>query len=376
MNFYLNVYSKTNFKIDVLVIITFTVFLLVFLLDKRRFIFSKEWELSLYKRILILTLIYLALASTVPFFLDVSSFIRVRIAWTVLTIALPILGLVHFVFSKRIIFLFVSISLVFIKFYSEVWEPNFLDVERIRIQSEKIHSPIKIVHISDLQTDDIRDLHLEVREEANRFQPDLILFTGDVMNHSSLYPIVTSYLKEFKSNNGFYFVTGDVDHILRHTDFYSKSGSVLLDRKSKVLRIGKNKIGLIGLGLPDYRNKTLIWSLKREIPEDIYSIMISHYPDSVLHQPNEKVDLILAGHTHGGQVQVPFFGPILTLSRVPRHIAAGGLNTYENTDIIVSRGLGAEGHVAPRIRFGARPHLILLELLPANSAKETVKNGI
>ncbi len=272
--------------------------------------------------------------------------------------------------------MFASIFLVCIKFYSEVWEPNYLDVERIQIKSDKIVSPIKIVHISDLQTDDIRSLHLEVREESNRFQPDLILFTGDVMNHVSLYPIVTSYLKEFKYNNGFYFVTGDVDHILRYTDFSAKTGSILWDRKSKVIRIGENKIGLIGLGLPDYRNKTLIWSLRREIPEDIYSILISHYPDSVMHQPNEKVDLILAGHTHGGQVQVPFLGPILTLSRVPRLIAAGGLNAYENTDIIVSRGLGAEGHVAPRIRFGARPHLILLELLPANSTKETVKNGI
>ncbi|GBF40155.1 metallophosphoesterase [Leptospira johnsonii] len=376
MNFYLNAYSKSNFIIDVIVIITFTLFLFVFLLDKRKFIFSKEWDLSFYKRILILTLIYLVLACAVPLILDVSSFIRVRIAWTVLTIAFPILGLVHFLFSKRISFLFLSIFLLCIKFYSEVWEPNFLDVEHIQIRSDKILSPIKIVHISDLQTDDIRDLHLEVREEANRFQPDLILFTGDVMNHASLYPIVTSYLKEFKSNNGFFFVTGDVDHILRYTDFSSKTGSVLWDRKSKVIQIGKNKIGLIGLGLPDYRNKTLIWNLRREIPEDIYSILISHYPDSVLHQPNEKVDLILAGHTHGGQVQVPFFGPILTLSRVPRHIAAGGLNSYENTDIIVSRGLGAEGHVAPRIRFGARPHLILLELLPANPTKETVKNGI
>lgn len=376
MNFYLNAYSRSNFIIDVIVIITFTLFLFVFLLDKRKFIFSKEWDFSFYKRILILTVIYLILASTLPLFLDVSSFIRVRIAWTVLTIALPILGSVHFLFSKRILFLFASIFLVCIKFYSEVWEPNYLDVERIRIRSEKILSPIKIVHISDLQTDDIRDLHLEVRDQTNRFQPDLILFTGDVMNHASLYPIVTSYLKEFKSNNGFFFVTGDVDHILRYTDFSSKTGSVLWDRKSKVIGIGKNKIGLIGLGLPDYRNKTLIWNLKREIPDDIYSILISHYPDSVLHQPNEKVDLILAGHTHGGQVQVPFFGPILTLSRVPRHIAAGGLNNYENTDIIVSRGLGAEGHVAPRIRFGARPHLILLELLPADPAKETVKNGI
>ncbi|TGL33945.1 metallophosphoesterase [Leptospira koniambonensis] len=376
MNFYLNAYSKSNFIIDVLVIITFIIFLFTFLGNKRKFTFSKEWDLSFYKRILIITLIYLILASTVPFFLDVSSFIRVRIAWTVLTIALPLFGVLHFVFSKRIIFLFVSIFLVCIKFYSEVWEPNHLDVEHIQIRSEKIISPIKIVHISDLQTDDIRKLHLEVREEANRFQPDLILFTGDVMNHVSLYPIVTSYLKEFKYNNGFFFVTGDVDHILRYTDFSSQTGSVLWDRKSKVIQIGKNKIGLMGLGLPDYRNKTLIWSLKREIPEDIYSILISHYPDSVLHQPNEKVDLVLAGHTHGGQVQVPFFGPILTLSRVPRHIAAGGLNVYENTDIIVSRGLGAEGHVAPRIRFGARPHLILLELLPANSTKETVKYGI
>jgi predicted MPP superfamily phosphohydrolase len=91
---------------------------------------------------------------------------------------------------------------------------------------------------------------------------------------------------------------------------------------------------------------------------------MSHYPDTILHTSDSKLDLILAGHTHGGQVCLPFIGPIITLSNVPRNIAAGGLHLYNGIKIIVSRGLGMEGHVAPRIRILDKPHLLLLELVP------------
>jgi hypothetical protein len=54
----------------------------------------------------------------------------------------------------------------------------------------------------------------------------------------------------------------------------------------------------------------------------------------------------------------------LTLSRVPRRIGAGGLHRVDGLRVIVSRGLGLEGHIAPRLRTFARPHLLLVELVP------------
>ena len=74
-------------------------------------------------------------------------------------------------------------------------------------------------------------------------------------------------------------------------------------------------------------------------------------------------DLYLCGHTHGGQVQVPFFGPLVTMTSAPRHVAAGGVfETSTGMSLALSRGVGMEGDYAPRFRFNCRPHVFLLTL--------------
>ena len=95
-------------------------------------------------------------------------------------------------------------------------------------------------------------------------------------------------------------------------------------------------------------------------------LLFSHYPDMLWHlRPETRVDLLVAGHTHGGQVSIPGFGPPITLSSVPRHVAAGGLHSVDGRRIYVSRGLGYEGGWAPRIRLFAPPELSLLTLSAA-----------
>ncbi|MCP4249167.1 MAG: phosphohydrolase, partial [bacterium] len=92
-------------------------------------------------------------------------------------------------------------------------------------------------------------------------------------------------------------------------------------------------------------------------------ILVAHRPDAVLAlSPNSRIDLVVAGHTHGGQVVVPLLGPPFTLTRVPRHVAAGGFHDLGGRRIYVSRGVGCERSQAPRIRFLAPPEISLLTL--------------
>ena len=77
------------------------------------------------------------------------------------------------------------------------------------------------------------------------------------------------------------------------------------------------------------------------------------------------VDLFLAGHTHGGQVALPFYGAIVTFSRFGKRFEAG-LHRVANTWLYVNRGLGMEGGPAPRVRFCARPEVSVLEVWPAS----------
>ena len=70
----------------------------------------------------------------------------------------------------------------------------------------------------------------------------------------------------------------------------------------------------------------------------------------------------MAGHTHGGQVQLPGVGPLMTMSHVPRAVAAGGLHQVDGNPIYVSTGVGREQQGAPQIRFLAPPSIALLTL--------------
>ena len=93
-------------------------------------------------------------------------------------------------------------------------------------------------------------------------------------------------------------------------------------------------------------------------------LVLVHRPGAGLEAlaPDSPLDLVIAGHTHGGQVVVPGFGPPLTLSTAPRHLAAGGLNRVDGNAVYVSRGVGMERKWAPRVRLFCPPEVTLLTL--------------
>ena len=91
--------------------------------------------------------------------------------------------------------------------------------------------------------------------------------------------------------------------------------------------------------------------------------MLGHVPNYSLGQI--EADLMIAGHTHGGQVRIPLLGPVFTLSQIPRSWASGMTEIVPGRYLIVSRGIGMERMNAPRMRFLCRPELVVLDLVPA-----------
>ncbi len=365
MNFYYNAFSLYNLLIDILILLGCIFSFYYFFKKENLKVFSpdfisKKYILTFIKSSIIVFLV----GSVIAMLLGLSTFLRIHILWTLATVYLPLFLLIHLVKNKKYFLLPIILTIIGFKFYAERIEPNDLEVERITIRSNKIKNKIRITHISDLQTDDIRELHYKVRKASNEFEPHLILFTGDVLNHILIREEVEKYLSGFKKIDSSYFVSGNVDNILDLKDFTKRSGFIFLDDKSKLLKMDDTLIGLIGISLWEYRNENLINQLSNEVNEAEFKILMSHYPDTILYANNSKPDLILAGHTHGGQVCLPIIGQIITLSNVPRNIASGGLHFYNGIKIIVSRGLGMEGHIAPRIRILDKPHLVLLELVP------------
>jgi len=99
-----------------------------------------------------------------------------------------------------------------------------------------------------------------------------------------------------------------------------------------------------------------------------FHIVFGHGPDFSLGRIG--ADLLVAGHTNGGQVQIPGIGPLITFSRVPNRIAAGGLFELEGgRRLVVSRGIGMERKNAPRLRFRCRPELVVVDVVPAMPAR-------
>ena len=97
-------------------------------------------------------------------------------------------------------------------------------------------------------------------------------------------------------------------------------------------------------------------------------IVWGHAPDFAL--SDARAELSIAGHTHGGQVRIPFFGPVVTFSHVPRAWAEGHTVVAPQRHLVVSRGVGMERGYAPRLRLFCPPEVVIIDVIPADAAAD------
>ena len=261
-----------------------------------------------------------------------------------------------------------GLSLVAIAVQAFLIEPQWLEVTGYQITTDKLDQPIKIVVISDLQTDTIGAYEEGVLQATLAEQPDLVLLPGDYVqcHDRDRYLALVTELRallqevELRPRLGIYAVEGNVDQEGWTTIFEGVDGAYWFDRSGTLTRDAADgkSIRIDGLSLSESR------VLHRSIePATAFHIVLGHYPDFVL--GDVQADLLVAGHTHGGQVQLPGFGPPITLSRVPREWAAGGsFDLGSQGHLVVSRGIGMERDHAPRLRFLCRPQLVVIEVTP------------
>lgn len=288
-----------------------------------------------------------------------------RALWTGATVAAPVAAATAAFRARRAAWLLPAAALVALKWWGEAGEPASLEVERVTIAVPGLKSPVRVAHFSDLQTDGIRPMELRARAEANAFGPDVVVFTGDVMNHPSLMASSYDYLAGFKARAAKLMVGGDVDGGLDRAAFEAATGFEWIDGKARPVAAGGAKLSFLGFGLLDYRKgAAFAEGLVRLSGEPDARLALSHRPDAAFALKGLPVSVLFTGHTHGGQVVIPGFGPPVTLTRMPRLVAAGGAHRFEGLTVSLARGLGWEGHVAPRVRLFCRPHLMLAELVP------------
>lgn len=241
-------------------------------------------------------------------------------------------------------------------------EPRWLELERFTIASGKIARPLRIVVVADLQTDRFGDYEKKALARVAEERGDLILFTGDYIqeNDGARYRAEAAAFRDhlaamrLAAPLGVYAVRGDVERD-DWQELFAGTGIVTFEQTT---RIELPELTLTALRSRDSRNH-----LARIPPSDKLHVLFGHAPDFALDDP--PADLLVAGHTHGGQVRLPFFGPPITFSKVPRSWAAGLTEISPGRHLVVSRGIGMERGNAPRLRFLCRPQIVTVELVPS-----------
>ncbi len=237
-------------------------------------------------------------------------------------------------------------SLIFL--YATFIEPKLFTINEYKIENEKISNNhgLKIVHFSDIHYGtSIKESELKsIVNDINETEPDIIFFTGDLIDEGKDYDedIIISVLSTLEAPLGKYFITGNHDVHENINDILLKSGFNNLNNDYKILY---HEEAFVISGISSYLTdntelSTKVHSYNQEYENinNLYSILLVHEPDIINNLNMDNYDLILAGHSHGGQVRLPFIGELYTKE---------GAETYyeeyykiNETDLYVSNGLG------------------------------------
>lgn len=246
-------------------------------------------------------------------------------------------------------------------------EPYWPSVTRIRIVTDKLPPgarPVRIVQISDTHCDSFPRTETRLPGLIAREKPDAIVFTGDACNSPAGLPVFRRLMRALCKIAPVYAVRGNWDTGMAGvTDFYT--GTDVRELSGQAARVGDTPVWIVGVPFEDER--AIPGALARA-PKGAFTVLLYHLPDPVKLVAEAAPDLWLAGHTHGGQVALPLYGALITLSRHGKRFE-GGLYDLGKARLYVNRGIGMEGGMAPRVRFLARPEITVFEIAP-KSPKE------
>ena len=247
--------------------------------------------------------------------------------------------------------------------------------------------PLSILHVSDthLRAQDAgRAAWVKSLPHRLGGVPDLVLATGDFIEDNSGVPRAVSVLNALEARLGRFYVLGSHDYYLSRfrppTSYFARhhtpvkaqradthaletglqeKGWMPLTNSARVIDSPAGRVRVAGVDDP-YLSRHSTNHIKRD-PSDGAAIALVHAPDVVSEWILAGFDLVLGGHTHGGQVRMPGIGALVTNCDLPTELASG-LHRIGHGWLHVTSGLGA-GRFAP-IRFACRPEATLLQLVP------------
>ena len=268
-------------------------------------------------------------------------------------------------------------TIFFILLIWTVWSNKALMVSTISISSSHIpaaFSGFRIAQVSDLHNSEFGKNNTELLKLLSESRPDIIAITGDLIdaNHTDV-GIALGFAQESVRIATTYYVTGNHEAASPQYDTLKagleEAGVIVLEDEAVSLERNGETITLFGVGDPDFTVKgdmfgetAAMVSTKLKNLDDGeggYTILLSHRPELFETYVDCGIDLVFAGHAHGGQFRLPFISGLVAPNQglFPQYDA--GLYTDGSTSMVVSRGIG--NSIIP-FRFNNRPEIVLVEL--------------
>lgn len=266
--------------------------------------------------------------------------------------------------TKRILLSLLSLLILLIialPFYAWKVEPFLVHVNHVELGKKNERTPLNVVQISDLQVSEYYETNRldKVIEKVNAQKPDILLFTGDLFDNYSKYPEqrapMIEKLKAFKANIGKYAVWGNHDYgggaVRVYENVMSAGGFTVLRNQGETLTLSDGRQVFLG-GLDDslLGNPSVSDTLAYRQNYD-YAITMTHEPDVADAFIGTDTQLVLAGHSHGGQVWIPFY-PIKNV--LAEKYTRGLYQLDAITQLYVNTGIGTTSIHA---RFGVIPEV-------------------
>ncbi len=256
-------------------------------------------------------------------------------------------------------------------------EPFRLQVDRQGLGVEGATDTLLVGVIADLQTGSIGEYERNAIQQVIDADPDLVVMPGDLFqfddpeDFDERAPEFVGLMRTLADAvDTVVLVEGDHDTPEGVGAIAEAAGVTFLQDEILQVDVDEQVVTIVGLIARDGEDRSAIGAevhmeMRDTLTEDDVVLMVTHAPDPLLRlEPTSPVDLIIAGHTHGGQVKLPFIGTPITFTSVPDQIAGGGLFSYESHAIYVSTGVGLERRQAPQVRFGVPPSVGLITITP------------
>jgi uncharacterized protein len=240
---------------------------------------------------------------------------------------------------------------------------HWVQIRRVELGLPGLHADLdgyRIAQLSDLHIGsfDPKSRGLDWARKANALEPDLCVVTGDlVTSGTSFYDDVADVIGALSAKDGVLCTLGNHDQWddKRLARAIEDRGARVLRNEWTLLCRGSGRLVVAGVDDPYSRQDDLDQTLA-DRPAGVPTVLLAHYPHFFVPAAERGVELVLSGHTHGGQIGLPLLGDRLNIATLLGQ-RSRGLYRRGQSALYVNAGLGTTG---PPIRLGIRPEITLL----------------